>query len=229
MTETISYKLTDHNGRTHDDTQWGENVRHEATGKGMKACTDGVIHSYASPYLAALMNPIHANFSRPILWHFREEGEWYTNGLKRHGKAGTTLRRARLPHFTPRQRVAFSIYVAQAALAAQSVRIPVWEKWSTDYLAGKIVKSEAAAAAWTAAVAAGTAGAGAGPLWTYGRATARLATAAAWTAARARSSAGAAAVARSAAVAAVAVARAAAGINLDSLARKAYQFERGTK
>src|SRR3990167_5711077 len=95
-----TYKLTDHNGRTHGGTQWGENVRHEATGTFNRPCTDGVIHSYTSHYLAALLNPIHANFSEPQLWHFREEGDWQTDGLKRWGKVGMTLRRARLPHYT---------------------------------------------------------------------------------------------------------------------------------
>ena len=49
------YKLTDSAGRTHGDTQWGAGTRHEATGVATRGlCSDGWIHAYESPELAAL-------------------------------------------------------------------------------------------------------------------------------------------------------------------------------
>lgn len=60
------YKLTNQNGQTYNQTQWGENVSHSGTGQG-ELCGPGWIHAYTSPLLATLFNPIHAAFSNPQL------------------------------------------------------------------------------------------------------------------------------------------------------------------
>src|SRR3972149_10506042 len=120
-----TYKMSESDGTTHGGTQWGLDVRHEATGEGHEQCTDGVIHSYESPELAVLMNPAHARFYRPILWHFREEGEFGTDGLQRWGKAGTTTMRARLPRFTLIQRAIWAILVAK-----EVYKEPLWNEWA---------------------------------------------------------------------------------------------------
>src|SRR3989304_5338873 len=142
-----AYKLTESDGTTHGRTQWGPGVRHEATGQGDKPCTDGAIHSYESPEMAALMNPIHAKFKKPILWHFAEEDEFKTDGLKRWGKAGTTTKRAQLPHFSPTQRAIWAILVTKEVYTE-----PAWNKWADGYLDGSN-RSEAATEAAGAAAA----------------------------------------------------------------------------
>lgn len=44
-----AYKLTDQNGLTKNDMQWGENVSYTATGESKKLCSDGWIHFYIDP------------------------------------------------------------------------------------------------------------------------------------------------------------------------------------
>ena len=44
------YKLTDAEGRTKGETQWGENVTHSVTGK-PKLCSSTVLHAYRSAAL----------------------------------------------------------------------------------------------------------------------------------------------------------------------------------
>lgn len=71
------YKLIDEKGYTrknkHNEWLWGENITHSAAGGSGKLCSNGVIHAYEHPLIAVFMNPIHANFSNPILWEC--EGE----------------------------------------------------------------------------------------------------------------------------------------------------------
>ena|SRR3990167_3112643 len=72
------YKLVDQKYRTQvsekNETCWqlpdGTHPRIVATGTGTDLCTAGVIHSYASPELAVLMNAAHAAIREPRLqWH----------------------------------------------------------------------------------------------------------------------------------------------------------------
>ena len=85
------YKLTDENGRTRSETQWGENVTHIATGIGNYQCSDGVIHAYLSPEVAVFCNPIHANFKNPRMWESEMEVTG-CDGLKLWGKSLRTIR-----------------------------------------------------------------------------------------------------------------------------------------
>ena len=70
------YKLTDENDKTYGNTQWGKQVRHVAAEREQRElCTSSVIHAYRDRYLAALVNPIHANFKDLQCWISEGEGD----------------------------------------------------------------------------------------------------------------------------------------------------------
>ena len=105
------FKLTDENGKTRGDTQWGDGVTHVATETGNQLCSRDVIHAYTDPLLAMMMNPIHANVQNPLLWE--AEGEVVADdGTKVGCKALTTVCRIPVPGVTLEQRVRFGILCA---------------------------------------------------------------------------------------------------------------------
>ena len=140
---TTLYKLTDEDGWTrkgeHNALQGGDRVRHSATGGGDELCTDGVIHAYTDPLLAVLMNPIHVNFTTPLLWE-AEGAVVASDGTKVGVKALTTLRRMELPQVTTAQRVRFAILCAMEVCTD-----PAWRSWAERWLSGE---DRTAAAAW---------------------------------------------------------------------------------
>ena len=148
---TKLYKLTSFKSMTHGGTQWGEGIVHQTSGKG-ELCGPGWLHAYEHPLLAALFNPIHANFEAPQLW--LAEGEI----RKRDGelKCGTTklktIRCIKLPELSVEFRVRFAIKIALHVYKA-----PAFVKWAADWLSGKNrsarAAAEAAAEAWAARAA----------------------------------------------------------------------------
>ena len=143
------YKLTDHNGRTHNNTQWGPGIRHEATGKGTGLCSGGWIHCYTDKYVAVLRNPADANFDRPQCWLFEPEGESLIGSLKCGFKVGTTVKRVPLPRFTTNQKVAAAIFCAKAASDWKGK--DAWNVWADKWLSGE---DRTAYSAYSAASAA---------------------------------------------------------------------------
>ena len=205
------YKLTDRDGQTRNDTQWGPGVSHSGTGKG-ELCGPGWIHAYEHPLIAVLLNPIHANFQSPRLWEAEGEVGLRDGQLKCGCKALTTIREIPLPAVTTEMRVRFGILCAKEVCA-----YPAWNAWADRWLSGGD-RSEAAAgaaseAAWAAqaAWAAEAAAARAEAAWAA-EAVSWAARAAASAAARAAASASAWAAAWSAEAAA---ARAAVGHGID--------------
>ena len=175
------YKLTDSAGRTHGDTQWGAGTRHEATGVATRGlCTDGWIHAYESPELAALLNPIHADFARPRLWLAEGEGEPLRDGQMKMGFCAlTTVEEMPLPQYTTTQLVAAAIWCALEVLPERPEWARRYRTWADGWLTGLDRTAEAAAAAralaeeagaeeaatWAAWALARAAGAGAVPPW----------------------------------------------------------------
>ena len=105
------YKLTNGDGQSYGGTQWGKGITHKAIGLGTGLCTKDVIHAYKSPLLALLLNPTHANISKPQLWE--AEGEIVADdGLKVGCKELTTVKRMRVPKITTEHRVRFAILCA---------------------------------------------------------------------------------------------------------------------
>jgi len=141
----MNVKLTDSDNRTQNKTVWGENVRHEAenqTGK-MELCTKTCIHYYLDPVLAVMMNPAHGNFTNPVGWEFKPEGRIITDGTKSGCRAGTTIKKIKLPTVNRTQKVAFGILCALAAYEDKGFR-----KWAKNWLNGtdRTAKSAYAAA-----------------------------------------------------------------------------------
>jgi hypothetical protein len=145
------YKLTDGDGKTRNDTQWGPGVSHSGTGEG-ELCGWGWIHAYEHPLIAVLMNPIHARVKTPRLWEAEGEVGLRDGQFKCGCKTLTTVREIPLPAVTTEMRVRFAIMCAQEVCAC-----PSWNAWADKWLSGED-RSEAAAgaaaeAAWAARAA----------------------------------------------------------------------------
>ena len=151
MASVKLYKLTDQDDRTYNNTQWGEGVKHVASGKG-ELCTDGWIHAYTDPLLAVLLNPIHANIQNAHLWEAEGEIGMDDHGLKVGCASLTTIRRIDVPVVTTEQRVRFTILCARTLYTETT-----WTTWADAWLSGVDRSAEAAWAARTAAWAAGAA------------------------------------------------------------------------
>ena len=144
------YKLTDKNMQTHGNCQWVLNEEKTASGQG-NLCTSGWLHAYTHPLLAALLNPIHANFPAPRL--FKARGVvGKTDGQLKVGCTRLTLtEELPLPEITTNQRTRFAILCAQRVVG---ITCPEWSKWAAGWLSGENRSRAAAGAAAGAAAAA---------------------------------------------------------------------------
>ncbi len=126
-----AYKLTDQNGRTRNNTQWGPNVTHTITYTPIEKslCSDEWIYFYRDPIIAILLNPIHANFNNPKLWKCKTSGEELHEALKSGCKTLTTLEELPLPHVTDIQRIAFAILCAKEVCKDNK-----WNIWADKWL-----------------------------------------------------------------------------------------------
>jgi hypothetical protein len=221
-------KLTDNKNQTYGNTQWGKNVTCTSNGKN-ELCSDGWIHYYDSPLLAVLLNPIHADFTKPHLWEIKVGGTVKKDcGLKFGTTKVTTISRMKLPKVTTEQRIIFGILCAMKVYKDNK-----FLEWGNHWIDGSDRSAGAARAAEAAAgAAAGAAWAAAGAAWAAWAAeaaagAARAAAGAAWAAGAARAAAGAARAAAGAEWAAEAAAGAAraADIDLHALALKAISYK----
>ena len=226
---TVLYKLTDQNWETHSRTKWGPGVTHGPTsGKG-GLCGPGWLHAYTSLELALMLNPIHADFDKPVAWEAEGVVEKTDNGLKVGVRTLTTIRIVKCPKITTKHRGRFAILCAREGYAEPS--FVAWaEKWLSGEDRSEAAAAKAARAAWRAAAAAAARAA-----WAAARtaaseaawaaaAAARAAAEAAWAAAAAAAADAAWAAADAAWAAAWAAGRAAVAgkkIDLDALAKKA--------
>ena len=134
------YKLTDENGQTQNNTQWGENVSHSASGEsGQPLCSKGWIHFYTNPFLAVLMNPSHAFFTSPRLWEAESSGEELHEPLKSGSKTLTTLKEIPLPEISFSQRIAFGILCGKEVCKNKE-----WNAWADKWLSGEDRTTESA-------------------------------------------------------------------------------------
>jgi len=140
------YKLTDQNNKTRvgeiNETVWGENVTHTASGSGTELCTDGVIHTYEDPRLAAILNPIHANFDQPKLWEAEGEIANLDGHLIVGVKSLTTIKEIPLPEITEEQKIKFAIYCALEVYKEET-----FVSWANKWLSGEDRTEENAARA----------------------------------------------------------------------------------
>lgn len=157
----IRYKLVDQQYRTRagmpQETYWhelsdGSYPEIVAHGDGNDLCTDGVIHSYASPLLAAIMNPVHANIDNPRCIEIEASEIVADDGTKAGHKRARMLREIPLPTTTRRQRTIFTILAVRAIPDRNP--IPSWESWADQYLAAPINLAKAREAVYAATEAA---------------------------------------------------------------------------
>ena len=139
------YKLTDGDGKTRNDTQWGPGVSHSGTGEG-GLCGPGWIHAYEHPLIAVLMNPIHADFKSPRLWEAGGEIAIRDGQLKCGCKTLTTVREIPLPAITTEMRARFAILCAKDVCACHA-----WNAWADKWISGEDRSAAAARAAADAA------------------------------------------------------------------------------
>ncbi len=125
----IKYKLTDQHHMTYNGTLWGEGVTHKASGRG-ELCGAGWIHVYESPELAVLLNPIHANFEKPVLWTCEVSGkEKLDRGIKSGYTQVTTLRKIPLPKISSFKKVKLAF-----AISSQVYVEPKHLRWIKRWL-----------------------------------------------------------------------------------------------
>ena len=163
------YKLTTQKMTTQGNTVWGEGVTHTPKESDGGLCSGAVIHAYTHPLLAVLLNPIHADITKPILWEAEGHGEMLNDhGLKIGFRGGlTTIRQIPLPVVTTEMRVRFAILCAKEVYSDKA-----WNAWADKWLSGEDRSGDAAhtaaraaaarsvaAAAWDAAYAAARAAA----------------------------------------------------------------------
>jgi len=139
-------KLTDQDNMTHGNTLWGPGVTHKAAGKGEDLCSADVIHVYAHPLLAVMMNPAHANFQDPKLWRVEVKGIASDDGTKIGVKECTTIEEIPLPVVTTEQRVRFAILCALSVYHEEG-----FVQWAENWLSGKDRSESAAWSAWSTA------------------------------------------------------------------------------
>ena len=153
----IRYKLVTQDFKTRagerNETVWTIGTKHTALGDG-SLYTDGVIHSYESPELAVLLNPIHAAIKEPRLIEIECSDLIANDGLKGGHKSATMIREIPLPTISQEQRVIFAILCVRSI--PNRAQIAAWEDWADNYLSGtdRGTKAAYAAAAYAAYAAA---------------------------------------------------------------------------
>jgi hypothetical protein len=143
------WKLTDQDGVTKNDTQWGINASHETSGEG-KLYSRGWIHAYEDNYLALLLNPMYAGFASPRLWEAEASGEIKRDSQLKFGcTKPTTIKEVKLPVITTEMRVRFAILAVMEVYKDEK-----WTAWARAWLDGSDRSKEAAHAAGYVADAA---------------------------------------------------------------------------
>jgi len=159
----IRYKLTDQNIQTLNGFQWKLGEEKTASGEG-GLCSSGWLHCYTHPLLAVLLNPIHANISKPLLFEAEVSGKMKDDsGLKQGFTSMTLIKQLDLPKISATQKVAFAILCAKKVSKSKG-----WSEWADKWLSGEDRSQEAAAKARAEAAEAVKA-------WAAARAAARAA------------------------------------------------------
>ena len=131
MTTETCYKLTTQDLTTHRGYQWTLGEWSETSGEG-ELCGPGFLHAYSDPYLAAFMNPHHADIECPRF--FRAEGRKKLDD--RGMKCGYSQMRImeELPAIEPtlEQKVEFGIRCALAVCSDEK-----FVKWANEWLSGE--------------------------------------------------------------------------------------------
>jgi len=135
---TIRYKLVTQDYKTRkgktNETTWkiGKTVTAKGAPK-QPLCSDGWLHCYDSPELAAILNPVHADIENPRLLAVETHGRGLSDrGLKRGYRAMKPVREMDVPNPTPEHRVRFAISCGKAVY-----KNPAWNEWADKWLSGE--------------------------------------------------------------------------------------------
>jgi len=154
----IKYKLIGRDRKTYGGMEWPIGTWNEATGDlNQGLCSDAYLHCYDDPYLALLLNPIHANIVDPIVCEVEVDGECESDcNLKRGYRRMRVIRDLPDISVTIEQRVEFAILCAMEVYSDSDFIV-----WATAWRNGYDRTAEAAASRAAAAEAAEAAGAAA--------------------------------------------------------------------
>jgi hypothetical protein len=133
------YKLTNQDMRTHDNTQWVLGEWKETDGQLSGLCNGSWLHAYQDPYIAALMNPYHGNFTNPRLFEAEGDGEFLDDyGMKCGVTKLRLVKEIPLPVITDEQRLSIAIkcLVALQRYINTEVSGKITE-WTTNWLSNK--------------------------------------------------------------------------------------------
>lgn len=150
------YKLTNKNLQTRGGFQWVLGEERTTSGTG-DLCGCGWLHCYSDPYLAVMLNPIHADIENPRLFLAEVKGMGKNDhGLKFGYSSMTLVDEIPLPEIATKERVMFAILCSLVVYHDKG-----FVNWAEGWLSGKDTSADSAAeaahAARTAAKAAGLA------------------------------------------------------------------------
>ena len=129
-----AYMLTDHLNRTNDGREWGAGVRHQATGI-VDDDEDARLRCYATPIVAALLNPLYEQFRLPRLWEATVDRELTPGEGVVECQQVTTSRQVALPTLTGLQHARFAVLCAQAGYEGH--HRAEFSQWADGWLAGQ--------------------------------------------------------------------------------------------
>jgi hypothetical protein len=149
------YKLTTPHLTTRNGFQWAPGEWRETAGRG-ELCGRGWLHSYSSPLVAVLHNPIHADYRNFILWRGEAAGAYKNDrGLKQGHTRMRILERVEPAVFTAEQRACYAILCSLEVYRGWAAydTAHTYKAWADRYLSGEN-RADAADAAYAAARAA---------------------------------------------------------------------------
>jgi len=156
------YKLLNQDRTTRkgydNETEWPMGQWREAKGDG-GLCSDGMLHCYDDPYLAQLLNPIHAGITNPIVCEVEVDGANASSGQLKCGyKRMRVVRELDIKAPTLKQRVEFARWCellgnddsdfATAWAANWLTENDRSAAWSAAWSAESIARSAAWSAVW---------------------------------------------------------------------------------
>ena len=125
------YKLLTQDLKSHNDTQWQIGVPITIAKKGVKMCSDQVLHCYNHPLLAVIFNSFHVLIENPKLFEINVDKIVNTDGLKFASKSQTLIEEIPLPEISTEQKVEFAIRVAKTVYKEKK-----WNEWADKWLNG---------------------------------------------------------------------------------------------
>ena len=146
-----AYKLLSQKMTSRNNTKWeiGKAIEISKEFSGNELCSNQLLHCYASPEIAVVMNPIHANISEPRLFRIRCSKILADDGTKQGCKKQTLLKELPLPEISVEQRIKIAILCA-----TEVYKEPNFLVWAENWNTGKDRTATSANAAANAANAA---------------------------------------------------------------------------